>query len=172
MKPVLAQLVRIERDHDGALIPSERRRGRDSRKRGKHRAHPIQCEILNFGLRAIRANKGELTYRNAAGIKARDERRDCSRGHKGPGPVYVADGLRHGIGHVGVRLKHQLHQRGALDISALDVLNADDVEEVIFEVVVEKSFHLAGIHSAIGLCDVDSSVADDWKDVDAHAVDG
>ncbi len=37
----------------------------------------------------------------------------------------------------------------------LDVLNAGDVEEVVLVVVGKKALHLAGIHAAIGLRDVD-----------------
>src|ERR1035438_8722760 len=33
--PVLPQLVRIERDHDGPLVPAERWRRRDARQRGE-----------------------------------------------------------------------------------------------------------------------------------------
>ena len=45
---VLAELVGIERDHDGALVSAERRRRGDARKRGEERAHAVDGEILQL----------------------------------------------------------------------------------------------------------------------------
>ena len=68
-------------------------------------------------------------------------------------------------------MKHQLHQRGALNALALDVIDAGDVEEVILVVVGEVAFHLRGVHAAVGLGDVDGGIADLRKDIDGHALE-
>ena len=91
--------------------------------------------------------------------------------HEGAGAVHVADGFRHRLAHVGALVKHQLHERGALDALALDVIDAGDVEEVILVVVSEVAFHLRGVHAAVGLRDVDGGVADLREDVDRHALE-
>jgi hypothetical protein len=52
-------------------------------------------------------------------------------------------------------MKEQLHEGHALDIPRLDMMNAGDVEEVIFVIVGDLPFHLLGTHAAVGLSDVD-----------------
>src|SRR5437773_1642247 len=69
-------------------------------------------------------------------------------------------------------VKHQLHQRGALDVLGLYVLNARDVEEVVLEVVAEKALHLLRIHSTVRLRDVDRRRAQIGEDIDVQAVHG
>jgi hypothetical protein len=49
----------------------------------------------------------------------------------------------------------QLHQGHALDVLRFDVVNAVDVEEVVFVVVGDQPFHLGRVHAAVGLGDVD-----------------
>ena len=90
--------------------------------------------------------------------------------HEGSRAIDVADGFRHGLAHVGVRVEHQLHQCRALDTLAFHVIDAGDVEEVILVVVSEIAFHLRRIHAAVRLRDVDGRIADLRKDIDRHAL--
>ena len=48
-------------------------------------------------------------------------------------------------------MEHELEQRLARDASAFDVIDASDIEEVIFVVVRQISFHLLWVHAAIRL---------------------
>jgi hypothetical protein len=73
--------------------------------------------------------------------------------------------------HVRAGIELQLDDRGALDRLRFDVLDACDVEEVIFVVVGKETLHLRGIHAAIWLRDVDRRDAERRKDVARHALD-
>ena len=68
-------------------------------------------------------------------------------------------------------MEHQLHQRDALDVLRLDVLDAGDVEEVVLVVVRQVAFHLRRIHAAVRLRDVDRRRAELREDVDLHLPD-
>jgi hypothetical protein len=68
-------------------------------------------------------------------------------------------------------MKHELHERGALDALGLDVLDAGDVQEVVLIVVGEKPFHLLGIHPAVRLRDEHGRRSELGKDIDGHALD-
>jgi hypothetical protein len=63
----------------------------------------------------------------------------------------------------------QLHQRRALHVTRLDVMNSADIEEVVLVVVGEKPFHLRRVHAAIGLADVDHRQVEAGEDVDFHS---
>jgi hypothetical protein len=62
----------------------------------------------------------------------------------------------------------QLHQRRALHVPRLDVVNAADVQEVVLVVVGQKAFHLRRVHAAVGLADVDHRQVQAGEDVDFH----
>ena len=66
--------------------------------------------------------------------------------------------------------KIQLHQRHALDVLRLDVVDAADVEEVVLVVVGDQPFHLLRVHAAVGLADVDDRQIERGEDVDLHSV--
>ena len=68
-------------------------------------------------------------------------------------------------------MEEQLHQGHALDVPRLDVMDAVDVEEMIFVIVGEQPFHLRRVHAAVGLADVDDRQVEVGEDVDRHAVD-
>ena len=169
--PVLLELVGIERDDDGALVAAERRRRGDARQRREQRAHAVQREILHLARAAVGAAEDQLAHGNAAGVETRDERRHGARRHEGAGAVHVADRLRHRLAHVRARMKHQLHQRRALDALAFDVLDAGDVEEVILVVISEIAFHLRRVHAAVGLRHVDRGRAELGENIHRHAPD-
>src|SRR5262249_6797957 len=61
------------------------------------------------------------------------------------------------------------HQGQALDVLGLDVVDAADVQEVVFKVVRKKAFHLAGVHATVGLGDVDDGHTQVGEDVGGHA---
>ena len=161
----------IERDDDGSLVAAERRRRGDAGQRREQGPHAVEREILQFALRVRGAAENQLTHRHAARIEARDEGRHRSRRHEGAGAVHIADRLRHRLRHVGAFVKHQLHQRRALDALALDVIDSGDVEEVILVVISEVAFHLRRVHAAVRLRDVDRGLADLREDVHRHALE-
>ena len=51
---ILPQLVGIERDDDGSLVPAERRRRGNARQRREQRTHAVEREILQLALRVRR----------------------------------------------------------------------------------------------------------------------
>ncbi len=65
----------------------------------------------------------------------------------------------------------ELHDRRALDVLGLYVLDARDIKEVIFVIISQEAFHLAGIHAAIGLRDVNRGDVQGRKDVLRHALE-
>src|SRR5262249_47883295 len=77
-----------------------------------------------------------------------------------------------GLGHVGAGVEVELHQGEAADVARFDVIDAADVEEVVFEVVGDEPLHLLGAHAAVGLGDVDDGGVEVGEDVGRHAVDG
>ena len=144
--PVLLQFVGIERDDDGALVSTERRRRGNTGQSREQGPHAVDREILHFALRVVVLLKTSWPTATLPGIEARDERLHGSRRHEGAGAVHVADRFRHGLGHVGALVEDQLHQRRALDALAFDVIDAGDVEEVILVVVSQVAFHLSRVH--------------------------
>ena len=167
---ILPQLIRIQTDHDGALIATERRRRRDAGQRGEDGSHAIQSDVLHLTRGTIGAGKNQLADGHAACVKSRDEWRHRARRHKCASAIDVADHLRHRVAHVRSGVEHELHQRRALDVFRLDMLYARDVKEVVLVVVRHETFHLRGIHAAIGLCYVHRGRAHIRKNVDGHAL--
>jgi len=45
------------------------------------------------------------------------------------------------------------------------VLDARDIEEVIFVIVCQEAFHLRRVHAAVGLGDIDGRNSQRWEDV-------
>src|SRR4051812_15695261 len=68
-------------------------------------------------------------------------------------------------------MKLELDQRDTLDIARFHVLDAVDVEEVVFVIVGDESFHLRRVHAAVRLRDVEHRNSDVGKDVALHAED-
>ena len=167
----MLQLGRIEHDHDGALIPSERRRRGNPGQSREQRAHAVDRIILHLALRVRGAAEDQQAHGHAARVEPRDERRHGPRRHESARAVHVANRFRHRLTHVGVLMEHQLHQGGALDALAFHVVDAGDVEEVILVVVSQVAFHLGRVHAAVRLRDVDGRIADLRKDIDRHAAD-
>ena len=81
-------------------------------------------------------------------------------------PGDVADRLGHRLGHVGTGLEKQLHHRHALDIPALNVMDARDIKKLILVIVGEKPLHLGWVHAAVGLGEVDDRQTEVGEDVD------
>ena len=65
----------------------------------------------------------------------------------------------------------QLDQRDALDGFAFDMLDAGDVEEVVFVIVDDEPFHLRRVHAAVRLGDIQNGHAEIREDVPRHATD-
>jgi hypothetical protein len=69
-------------------------------------------------------------------------------------------------------VEHQLHERNALDVLRLDVLDPSYVQEVVLVVVRQVAFHLRRIHPAEWLRDVDGGCPQLREDVHLHLLDG
>ena len=69
-------------------------------------------------------------------------------------------------------MKLKLDQGHSLDRFRFDVLDACDVEKVIFIVVDEKSFHLGRVHTAVRLRHVKDRDAEIREHVSRHPPDG
>ncbi|TXT29868.1 MAG: hypothetical protein FD138_2366 [Planctomycetota bacterium] len=65
-------------------------------------------------------------------------------------------------------MEDELHQRRPLDVAALDVMDAVDVEEVVLVVVGQQPFHLRRVHAAIRLADVNHRQIERREDVHRH----
>ncbi len=96
-----AQLSRIERDYDGALIASEWRRGRDTGQRCEQRPHAVDGEILHLALRVSGAAEDQQADGHAACIETRDKGRHRAGRHEGSRAIHIAHRLRHRLAHVG-----------------------------------------------------------------------
>ncbi len=113
-----------------------------------------------------------MGHRNTSGVIAHNERGDGAGRHECARAVHVPDHLGHRLAHVRLGVEDQLHQRHALNVFGLHVLDAGDVEEMIFVVVGEIAFHLRGIHPAVGLSNVNSGRAQLGENIDLHLPDG
>src|SRR6266487_1820416 len=82
-------------------------------KIGRTRLSAMSC--ISGTLRVV-LEKDELCDRHAAGVEPHDERRNGARRHEGARPIDVADDFAHRLAHVRVRVKHQLHERNALNV--------------------------------------------------------
>src|SRR3981189_2953407 len=65
----------------------------------------------------------------------------------------------------------ELDQPYALDRFAFDMLDARDVEEVVFIQFYDKPLHLRRVHPAVWLGYIQDGHPEIWKDVPGHAVD-
>ena len=64
----------------------------------------------------------------------------------------------------------ELHDRRSLDVLGFDVLDAGDVQEVVFVIIRQEAFHLAGLHAAKGLGDIDRRDVQGREHVLGHAI--
>ena len=162
--------IRDEVDEDAARAAAEGRRSRDARQGGEERTHGVERGVLQLGNGAGLAREDELTDRHATGVETHDERRYGAGRHHGASTVHVADGLAHGLRHVRPGVELELHDRRALDVLGFDVFDAGDVKEVVFVIIRQEAFHLAGFHPAKRLGDVDRRDVQGWEHVLGHAV--
>ena len=65
-------------------------------------------------------------------------------------------------------MKVEFHERHALDILRFNVVNAVDVEEVIFVIVGNQPLHLLGVHTSIRLGNIEDRQIESRKDVYLH----
>ena len=72
------------------------------------------------------------------------------------------------MGHVGAGMKLQLQQGSPLDGLRLHMLDARDVEEMVFVVIRQVAFHLRRVHAPVGLGDIDCRNAQRGEDVAGH----
>src|SRR5207302_3893034 len=131
----------------------------------EHRPDTVQRNVLHFTDTARRTGEDELPYGNASGIIADNERRYGSGRRERTRAVHIADNLGHCLTHVRSWMKDQLHERDALNVLAFDVLDARDVQEMVFEVIGEESLHLLRVHASIRLRHIDSRRTEVRKDV-------
>lgn len=168
---VRPQPVRVDPDYDRPLVASERGRRRHARQSGEHRPHLEQRLVLDLRDRLGRTRQHQVPHRDAARIEPHHERGDGSGGHESAGAVDVGNRLGHGLGHVRPRMKKQLHQRCTLDVFALDVMDAADVQEVVLVIICQQPFHLRRVHAPVRLADVDHRQVQPRKDIDGHPLE-
>ena len=65
----------------------------------------------------------------------------------------------------------ELDQRHALDRFAFDMLDAGDVEEVVFVIVDDEPFHLRRVQAAVRLGHIQDGHAQIREDVARHAIE-
>ena len=165
-----AQAVRVEVDEDGARTAAEGRGSGDAGQGGEERTDGVQRGVLQLRDGTGLAREDELADRHAAGVETHDERGYGAGRHHGAGTVHVTDGLAHGLRHVRPGMELELHHRRALDVLRFDVLDAGDVQEVVFVIEGEEAFHLRGVHAAERLGHVDRRDVQGREDVLGHAV--
>jgi len=166
------QAVGVDAEDDGAGVAAEGGRSRDAGEGGEHGSDLEEGLVLDLADGLGVGGEDEVADGDGAGVEAHDEGGDGAGGHEGAGAVDVLDGLGHGLGHVGTGVEEQFHEGEALDVLRLDVVDAADVEEVVLVVVGEQTFHLGGVHAAVGLADVDDGQVQAGEDVDLHARQG
>jgi hypothetical protein len=171
---VAAEAVGLEVDENCPRATAERRRRGNSGQRRKKRAHLVERGVLHFadGAVGVRRGENEVAHGHRAGIEARDERPRRAWRHERAGAVHVGHHLGQRGRHVHVRVELKLHDARALNGLRLDVLDARDVEEVIFVEVGDVALHLRRIHAAEGLRNVNGRDAQRWEHVARHALKG
>ena len=157
---------------DRPLVAAERRRRRDALQADERGPDADVGRLLDFVDRLGLALEHDVADRGASRVEADHERRHRAGRHERAGPVHLGHHLGHGLHHVGAGMEEDLHLREALDIAALDVMNARDVEEVVLVVEGEQRFHLRRVHAAVGLHDVDHRQVQIREDVDLHPTQG
>ena len=165
-----AELVGVDADDDGPLVAPERRRRRNARHVREHRPHPHRGDVLDLLDAQLVRVQYQVADRRAAGVEPGDERRHRPRRHHEAGAVHVGDGFGHRLGHVRAGVEVELDEGHALDVLRLDVLDAVDVEEVVLVVGREQTFHLGGVHAAVGLADVNHRLIQRREDIHFLAV--
>ena len=172
-KSIRAEAVGFGVDDDGAGAAAEGRRRGDAGEGGEERADAVEGGVLHLadGDVGVVGGEDEVADGDAAGVEAGDEGAGGTGGHEGAGAVHIGDDLGHGGGHVGAGVKLEFHQGRALDGLRLYVLDAGDVEEVIFVVVGDVALHLGGVHAAEGLRNVDRGDAERGKRIARHALE-
>ena len=168
-EPVRVQFVRINVDHDGALIAAKRRRRRNSRQRRKDGPDAVQREVLDFAKRARLAGKDQVADRQRAGVIANHEGRNRAGRHEGASAIHIGNRLRQRLAHVRARMKCEPEQRRALNRFCLDALDAVDVEEVVLVVVRDEPFHLLRAHPAVGLGNINDRADQIRENIDARS---
>ena len=71
-------------------------------------------------------------------------------------------------GHVSAWIELKLDQCRRLDVLGFDVLDAGDVEKMVFVIIGDVAFHLGRIHAAIRLHDIDRGDAQTRKNIPGH----
>ena len=172
-KSIRAEAVGFGVDDDGAGAAAEGRRRGDAGEGGEERADAVEGGVLHLadGDGGVVGGEDEVADGDAAGVEAGDEGAGGTGGHEGAGAVHIGDDLGHGGGHVGAGVKLEFHQGRALDGLRLYVLDAGDVEEVIFVVVGDVALHLGGVHAAEGLGNVDGGDAEWGERIARHALE-
>ena len=161
------QPIGVEVDDDRADVAAQRRRRRDAGDAAEDRPDPEQREVGDLAdAPRLVAIDDQVADGHVAGIVAEEERGQRARGHEAPGPDDVADRLGHRLGHVGAGVEEELDNGHPLDILRLDVVDAGHVERVALVVGSDLALHLARVHAAVGLGDVDDRQVEGGEDVD------
>ena len=123
---VCAQRVRVEIDHDLAILAAVRRRQRDTGYRRQRLAHLIDAVVVQLLFVQPVGTEAELQYRYGRRVELHDDGRLDARRHQGADEVGRRDDLADGEIDVDVGLEENLFDRDAGQRLALDVADVAD----------------------------------------------
>jgi len=119
-QPIGVEFLRVDVDHNGALIAAKRR-GRGNPFQGReYRTNTVQRQVLYLRQRPRWTGKNEIPHRQGPGVETNDERSDGPRRHERARTIHVGNCLRERLAHVRTGMKTQPEQ-GARGITAFIV---------------------------------------------------
>src|SRR6185312_5506133 len=169
---VALQFLGVYRDHNRFLVAAKWWRRADAGKRGKHRTHTEQGQVVDLPQRTAVRTEDQLPHRDTPRIESHDKGRHGAGRHEGAGAIDVADDLRHRLAHIRPFIEFDLDQRCALNAFRVDIFYAGNVQEMVFIVGGDESLHLVGGKTAVRLSHVYSRQPELREDVDLAVPDG
>ena len=166
------QLVRVDIDHDLAILAAGRRRQRDAGNRRQLLSNAVDAEIVELLLvQAVRIET-ELQHGNARRIELHDDRRLDAGRHQRANGVGRGDDLRDGEVEIDVRLEVDLLDRQTVEGLRFHVLDAVDVgADGILAVGADALFHFRRGEAGVLPDDRHHRNTDFRKDIRRHRSD-
>src|SRR5579859_2798833 len=165
------QFLGVYRHYHRLLVAAKGGWGAYPGQGGKHRPYPEERQIGDLAERTAVRTEHQLTDGYTARIEAGDEGRHCTRRHKGPCPVDISHYFGHRLAHIGPFVELDLYECRPLDTLGVDIFYTGYIQEMIFVIGSNKTFHLVGREAAIGLGHVDRGEAQPGKDIDPGIAD-
>ena len=171
-QPLRVQLVKVQVDHDLALLTSERKRHRRALHGGERRADEVVPEVEDFLLLERLAAQPELENRHAGRVVLEDLRREGPRRHVADLDLALRHDLRQREVHLHGRVEEHADDGDALVRLGLDVLDTDDVRRHrSFEVRDDPALHLLRRQPVVLPDDADDGKIDVGENVHGHRRD-